>query len=39
MCENNNIAVDQELIDLSHNLQEAYKNLDASTNKEEVIDG
>lgn len=36
MCEqnnNNNTAVDQELLDLSHNLQEAYKNLDASTNK------
>lgn len=36
MCEqnnNNNNAVDQELLDLSHNLQAAYKNLDASTNK------
>lgn len=36
MCEqnnNNDNAVDQELLDLSHNLQEAYKNLDASTNK------
>ena len=36
MCEqnnNNDNAVDQELLNLSHNLQEAYKNLDASTNK------
>lgn len=36
MCEqnnNNNTAIDQELLNLSHNLQEAYKNLDASTNK------
>lgn len=34
MCEqNNNTAVDQELLNLSRNLQEAYKNLDASTNK------
>lgn len=34
MCEqNNNTAVDQELLNLSRNLQEVYKNLDASTNK------
>ena len=36
MCEqnnNNDNAIDQELLNLSHNLQEAYKNLDASTNK------
>lgn len=34
MCEqNNNTAVDQELMNLSHNLKAAYKNLDASTNK------
>lgn len=34
MCENNNnIAVDQELLDLSRSLKVAYKALDASTNK------
>lgn len=35
MCENNNnnIAVDQELLDLSRSLKAAYKALDASTNK------
>lgn len=34
MCEiNNNTAIDQEFLNLSHNLQEAYKNLDASINK------
>jgi hypothetical protein len=35
MCENNNnnIAVDQELLDLSHSLKAAYKALDASSNK------
>ena len=34
MCENNNnIAVDQELLDLSSSLKAAYKSLDASTNK------
>lgn len=34
MCEqNNNTAVDVELRNLSHNLKEAYKALDASTNK------
>lgn len=34
MCENNNnIAVDQELLDLSRSLKAAYKTLDASTNK------
>ena len=36
MCEqnnNNDNAVDQELLDLSHNLQAVYKNLDVSTNK------
>lgn len=34
MCENNEYQhpIDQELLDISHNLQEAYKNLDASTN-------
>lgn len=33
MCENNNTAIDQELIDLSHSLKAAYKALDASSNK------
>ena len=34
MCENNNnIAVDQELLDLSRSLKEAYKALDASSSK------
>lgn len=35
MCENNNnnIAVDQELLDLSRSLKAAYKALDASSNK------
>lgn len=34
MCENNNnIAVDQELLDLSRSLEVAYKALDASSNK------
>ena len=34
MCENNNnIAVDQELLDLSNSLKVAYKALDASSNK------
>ena len=34
MCEqNNNTAVDQELIDLSRSLEAAYKALDASSNK------
>lgn len=34
MCENNNnTAIDQELLDLSHSLKEAYKALDASSNK------
>ena len=36
MCENNNnnnIAVDQELLDLSRSLKDAYKALDASSNK------
>lgn len=33
MCENNNIAVDQELLDLSRSLKVAYKALDASANK------
>ena len=34
MCENNNTtAVDQELLDLSRSLKEAYKALDASSSK------
>lgn len=35
MCENNNnnTAVDQELLDLSHSLKAAYKSLDASSSK------
>lgn len=35
MCENNNnnIAVDQELLDFSRSLKAAYKALDASSNK------
>lgn len=34
MCEqNNNTAVDQELLDLSRSLQASYKALDASSNK------
>lgn len=34
MCENNNnTAIDQELLDLSHSLKVAYKALDASSNK------
>lgn len=36
MCENNNnnnIAVDQELLDLSRSLKAAYKALDVSSNK------
>ena len=34
MCENNNnIAVDQELLDLSRSLKEAYKALDDSSSK------
>ena len=34
MCENNNnIAVDQELLDLPRSLKAAYKDLDASSNK------
>lgn len=36
MCENNNnnnIAVDQELLDISRSLKDAYKALDASSNK------
>lgn len=34
MCENNNnnIAVDQELLDLSHSLKATYKALEASSN-------
>lgn len=33
MCENNNTAVDQELLDLSRSFKAAYKSLDASSNK------
>lgn len=33
MCENNNTAVDQELLDLLHSLKAAYKALDDSSNK------
>lgn len=34
MCENNNnTAIDQELLDLSNSLKAAYKALDASSNK------
>ena len=32
MCENNNNAVDQELLDLSNSLEAAYKSLDDSSN-------